>query len=277
MLPDFIIIGTQKGGTTSLHFYLGQHPEIAVSWPKELNFFIEEHNWHRGRAWYGSHFNRKARVRGEASPNYTAYPCFTGAAERMHEVVPQAKLIYVLRDPIERLISNYVHVVSEGREQRPAAQVLLQAEPNGYMSRSRYASQLEQYLRYYPMERILILSSEELYANRQVALRNTFRFLGVNADYDSIRFRATHNRSKNMRSRTPLGRRLFLLAKRLPLHLAGHDLGSHIGYALSFPFSRAIPRPTLAPEVRADLADRLADDLARLRSLTGRRFSEWSC
>ena len=69
MLPDFIIIGTMKGGTTSLHHYLSQHPEIFMSKQKELNFFIEERNRRRGLKWYESQFNGTERIRGEASPN----------------------------------------------------------------------------------------------------------------------------------------------------------------------------------------------------------------
>src|ERR687894_2292944 len=73
-LPNLIVIGAQKCGTSVLHYYLSLHPEVSMSRPKELNFFIEERNWPRGLDWYKSQFDGDARVRGEASPNYTAYP-----------------------------------------------------------------------------------------------------------------------------------------------------------------------------------------------------------
>src|SRR5205085_12476815 len=72
-LPNLIVIGAQKCGTSGLHYYLSLHPEISVSTPKELNFFIAERNWPLGLDWYRSHFDAEARVRSEASPNYSAY------------------------------------------------------------------------------------------------------------------------------------------------------------------------------------------------------------
>src|ERR671915_243608 len=77
-LPNLVIIGAQKCGTSVLHYYLGLHPEVSMSKPKELNFFIEERNWPRGVEWYRGHFDPEARVRGEASPNYSAFPQHDG-------------------------------------------------------------------------------------------------------------------------------------------------------------------------------------------------------
>ena len=77
MLPDFIIIGAMKCGTTSLHHYLSLHPDISVSRRKELDFFVAEENWARGLAWYESQFPDKGKVRGEASPKYTFNPRWT--------------------------------------------------------------------------------------------------------------------------------------------------------------------------------------------------------
>src|SRR6266480_7909195 len=80
-LPNLIVLGAQKCGTSGLHYYLSLHPEVWMSRPKELNFFLEERNWNRGVDWYRRHFDPDARVRGEASPNYTAYPHHLGVAE----------------------------------------------------------------------------------------------------------------------------------------------------------------------------------------------------
>ena len=88
-LPNLVVIGAQKCGTSGLHYHLGLHPEISMSKPKELNFFIEERNWPRGLDWYRAHFDARATVRGESSPNYTAYPQHLGVPERMHSVDPR--------------------------------------------------------------------------------------------------------------------------------------------------------------------------------------------
>jgi len=108
-LPNLIIIGAMKCATTSLHYYLNLHPQISMSEEKELDFFIHKNNWHKGIEWYKTNFTGNASVYGESSPNYTKYPFFNGVPERMHAVVPDAKLIYVVRDPIERIISHYIH------------------------------------------------------------------------------------------------------------------------------------------------------------------------
>ena len=89
-LPNLIVIGGLKCGTTSLHHYLGLHPRIEMSRPKELNFFVSELNWDLGADWYASHFDRSAQIRGETSPHYTNLPRFTGVAERMRELLGAA-------------------------------------------------------------------------------------------------------------------------------------------------------------------------------------------
>jgi hypothetical protein len=90
VLPNLIIIGGMKCGTTGLHFYLGLHPEVSMSRQKEVNFFVGERNWAKGIEWYKSHITGEVKVYGESSPSYHAG---TGVPERMASVVPQAKLI----------------------------------------------------------------------------------------------------------------------------------------------------------------------------------------
>ena len=128
-LPNLIVIGGLKCGTTSLHHYLNLHPEIAMSRPKELNFFVAELNWDLGPDWYASHFDRAAPVRGETSPHYTNLPRFGGVAERMREVLgAEARIVYMVRDPIDRMLSHYLHNVGGGYESRPLETAL--ADPD---------------------------------------------------------------------------------------------------------------------------------------------------
>src|SRR3954454_1582153 len=104
MLPNLIVIGAAKAGTTSLHHYLDLHPQIAMSRWKELDFFSKEFD-RDGLRWYESQF-ADAPVRGESSPSYTRHPENPGAAARMASVVPDAKLIYIVRDPVDRYVSS---------------------------------------------------------------------------------------------------------------------------------------------------------------------------
>src|SRR5437016_1007207 len=109
-MPSFIVIGAQKAGTTSLDSYLRTHPQVAMSSVKETNFFVEERAWGKGRRWYEGLFDAAgtATAVGEASPTYSMFPLFAGVPERMARLLPEARLIYLVRDPIERIRSAYI-------------------------------------------------------------------------------------------------------------------------------------------------------------------------
>jgi hypothetical protein len=134
-LPNLIIIGAQKRATTSLHYYLGLHPQVAMAREKELNFFILERNWPKGIAWYRSQFTGPGSIHWETSPDYTYHPVLGDVAARTHAVVPGAKLIYILRDPVERILSHYVHDWARGAEHRTISQALADLTANRYISR----------------------------------------------------------------------------------------------------------------------------------------------
>src|SRR5687768_8813331 len=102
-LPNLIIIGAMKCGTTSMHGYLRRHRQIEMSGTKELDFFIAGRNWEKGPDWYASQFPGGTAIRGESSPNYTSALIFPGVPERMHSVVPDARLLFMVRDPVDRI------------------------------------------------------------------------------------------------------------------------------------------------------------------------------
>ena len=115
MLPNLVIIGAMKCGTTSLHYYLDQHPDISMSAKKETNFFTPR-GFDKGVEWYEQQFTGGTRICGEASPNYSYFDRFPGVPERMHSVIPEPRIIYMVRNPIRRILSQYVHECSAGRE-----------------------------------------------------------------------------------------------------------------------------------------------------------------
>jgi hypothetical protein len=273
-LPNLIIIGAMKGGTTSLHYYLNLHPHISMSREKELYFFVGERNWNKGIEWYKSNFTGKAKIYGEASPGYTNYPTFKRVPERMHSVVPDAKLIYIVRDPIERLISHYVHYYAEGLESQPLAEALADfACP--YVQRSQYAMQLELYLKYYPLSSILIITQEDLLRRRRATLQEVFRFLGVDDSFYSLRFAITMHRTRDKRRLNPIGKRLVRLPGMGALKQLAPDVHWHLERWLCYPFSHQVERPALAEPLRQALVDYLKDDIDRLRAYSGRAFEEW--
>lgn len=274
-LPNLIIIGAMKCGTTSLHYYLNLHPEIYMSAQKELAYFAEGYNWKRGEAWYRSWFGPEVPVRGEASPHYTAFPRHLGVPERMHALVPDAKLIYLVRDPVERILSHYQHQFAARREHRPLAEAVFDLE-KGYFDRSRYYLQIQQYLPYYPLERILILDQEDLRCRRAETLRAVFRFLGVDPHFKDPRLHWERHRSSRKRRKTDFGHQLSQTA---PLRWLRQQPLRYRWWAeelVYWPFSRPVPRPAFSPALRREVEERLADDAARWRSFTGRPFETWS-
>ena len=185
--PNLIVIGGLKCGTTSLHHYLNLHPEVAMSRPKELNFFVEELNWPLGTDWYEGHFDLTSPVRGESSPHYTNRPRFEGVAERLAETAPDARLIYMVRDPIDRMLSHYLHNVGGGYDGRPLEEAL--ADPDtAYVDRGRYFFQLEPYLERFDRDRIELVTREELKTDRAATMRRVFGFLGVDETFTSDQF-----------------------------------------------------------------------------------------
>ena len=183
-LPDLVVIGAMKCGTTSLHAYLDAHPDVGMSRPKELNFFFgpeDAGNWHRGVGWYAAHFDPVCAVRGEASPGYTS-PSHPEVAGRMAALVPSARLLYAVRDPVRRAVSQYGHHRREGSETRLPAEALLDPASQ-YVSRGRYLERLEPFLATGAFDgRITVVAQEEMEADLGTTMRRVFADLGVDPD-----------------------------------------------------------------------------------------------
>jgi hypothetical protein len=278
-LPNLIVIGGLKCGTTSLHHYLSLHPEVSMSRPKELNFFVAELNWELGTEWYASHFDRDAAVRGESSPHYTNLPRFASVAERMHSVIPETRIVYMVRDPIDRMLSHYLHNAGAGYEPRGVEQALGDPE-SSYLSRSRYAMQAEPYLAAFGDERVSIISREELRDDRAATMRRVFELCGVDAGFHSEQFEREWETGSARAKEGGGGFRLMDRAVRLPGLRALDRNFDRLPESLRWlverlvhdPGSGAAPKPELPDEVRSRLVELLRDDVARLEAIAGRRF-----
>jgi hypothetical protein len=272
-LPNLVVIGAQKCGTSGLHYHLGLHPEVSMSRPKELNFFIAERNWPRGVDWYRSHFDARATVRGEASPNYSAYPHHLGVAERMHSLIPNARLIYVVRDPLERIASHWVHNYAKRREKGNLAATL--THPNtSYVIRSQYHMQLSQFLNHFRREQLLVLEQDDFRVDRQETLRRVFEFVGVDSSFEHPSFhRERHQTSRKTRVSRFAGR-----IERVSSSRRGRRLPAVVWLALDakLPLRRPIERPDVRGALSDEVLGVLQEDAERLRALTGRRFESWS-
>jgi hypothetical protein len=208
VLPDFLIIGTQRGGTTSLYKYLVQHPNLAHALTKELRYF--DLNYAKGLDWYRSRFPtsrhrevelRRSGVRlvvGEASPDYLFHPF---APARVAETLPDVKLIVLLRNPVDRAWSHYWHQFKRGHETLPFTDALA-AEPDrlageldriladpsyvsyerhhhSYQARGVYDEQLQTWFRHFPPERFLIERSENFFEDPPLVFKRVISFLGL--------------------------------------------------------------------------------------------------
>jgi hypothetical protein len=272
-LPNLVVIGAQKCGTSGLHYQLSLHPEIWMSRPKELNFFIEERNWSRGQDWYRHYFDARGKVRGESSPNYTAYPQHVGVPERMRSVVPDAKLVYVVPDPLERIAAHWVHNYAKRREKGDLAATLTHANAS-YVVRSQYHMQLQRFLAHYPFEQILVLEQEELRSAPVETLRRVFEFIGVDPGFSHPHFGAQRHET----SRKTRASRLAVRLERLSRGRLGRVVPKNLWLAIDKKLGRR--RPIDRPDVRAalgpDVVQVLREDAERLRELTGRQFAHWS-
>jgi hypothetical protein len=286
-LPNFFIIGAAKAGTTSLHHYLDLHPQIQMSAVKEPNYFAGAPNgipYPVGRVdrldEYERLFDPAFEVRGEASPSYTSAPRRSGVPERIAELVPEAKFVYLVRDPIARTVSQYQMLVAAGKERKSLPEAIAGldgADPHSFYltCQSFYARQLELYLRRFAQERVLVVDQTDLLAEREATLREVFSFLSVEEDFTSAQFEAELFRGGERRVYPRFFTRFVKPVAAAPFR----RLPAGVRNSLRRPLERAlptVPRPELDQELRDRLGELFGGDVERLRELTGRRFASWS-
>lgn len=276
-----------KCGTTSLHHYLGEHPDIQkLPAMKETNFFSGPPNGIpyppgsrriESLEAYEQLFDASINVRGEASPCYTLYPRRKGVPERIKELIPDIKLIYLVRDPVARAVSQYHFSVSVEDEQRslPEALGTLTDPYSLYTCPGFYAMQLERYLRHFPQENILTVDHAELLADRQTALRKIFAFLSVDENFISPRFTEEMNTGKEQRTYSNFivwqrRAQASRLIQRLPSRLR-----RSMRLTVERLISRPLERPGLDDRTRTRLQELYTDDVGQLRALTGMTLTTW--
>jgi hypothetical protein len=281
-LPTFIVIGAMKAGTTSLFHYLRGHDQIFMSKIKELDFFVAEGNWSRGLDWYRQQFAGAgdALARGEASTLYTKYPQYDGVPERIARVVPDVRLIYVVRDPLARMRSHYQHRVKTGAETAPP-EVALVEDPI-YLAYSSYGMQLERYLEHFPREQILVVTSEALRSDRRATVQGVYDFLGVDSSQVPDVIGTEFYRTAERRTYPPavwwvrqMAKKHVPQAKRAK-ELVDSVLARRAVEGAERDASGRVERDeVISAELRARLADLLHDDVARLRAHMPPEFDGW--
>lgn len=284
--PNFFIIGAMKCGTSALHTHLAAHPEIFMSEPKEPSHFVDpavlRKVWpemaHRGFAREAPYLalfegSAGARIIGESSTNYTKRPRIDGVVERFAATVPDARFLYLMREPVTRTLSHYWHLVRAGREHRPPTQAL--EGDSHYLEVSDYAFQLEPYLARFGQERILLLTTEALAADPLGTVQMVYGWLGVAPDFvpPDVRSRVGATPSTFQRRRRPLHR----LRSSSLWHRIRHLVPQGVKAAGRRAYlGEEIAVPETPPALVAHLRARLEPRVAALSRLTSRDFPEWS-
>lgn len=280
MLPDFVVIGGMKCGTTALWRYLRQHPGIHVP-PnrKNLNFFLQQDNWSRGLDWYESFFAGSpsdVSAIGEVSTEYTKYPFFPGVPEKLSQVLPKAKLVYLVRHPIRRIVSQYLHLVNAGTETRTFDEAIRGGDPNPYLRYSQYYYQLEQFFPFFPQNAILVLTAEKLRREPALALDELARFVGAAPGWRPSEEIVVHTRAEK-RNWNRLGRRL----KKSPELFRAYQYYSErlpppLGVWLQRMTGRVAEVPAISPDTRRYLLEVLQPDVERLQEFLGSSSLLWA-
>jgi len=262
-LPDFVIIGAMKAGTTSLFMYLDTHPQISRCRIKEPSFF-SDHAWDKGLPWYQSLYQDNDALKFEASTSYTRFPKIKYVPERMKEVVPKVKLIYVIRHPIDRIISQLHHMIID--KKLPADAPIHTTEfweTHGLqcVMNSHYYLQLSEYLKYFGRERIHVIKFEDLVLKPAEILNHILMFLGIKEDFfsEDMVFKQFNERSTRAFIKYPVLHRILSAASRRGLLPAIAPRLAEV----------PVKRPVLTGRIREFLWDHVRDDLAQLEFWLG--------
>ena len=262
-----IIIGAMKSGTTSLFRYLSQHPELAPTSDKELNYFADDDNWARGADWYESHFDfdpTMHRYAMEASTHYTKRPSFPNAADRMAQVDADFKLIYLVRDPIRRMESHLTHGLYKGwlGERKH-----IKDHPH-VIAVSRYHYQLEAFRAHFPKDDLLVMRLGQLKEDPHAVVERVLEFLDLPTDIDLDTGRR-HNSSREKTVDRGVWR---VLNKTGPLEEAVSNL---LPTGARRALGESVERQELSDNEREYVAEELADDMKRLREEYGVDTDAW--
>jgi hypothetical protein len=245
---------------------------------KEMRFFWRD-DWRDRIDWYQSHFAEMTTpIRGEATPAYSSYPFHAGVAERIHTIIPDVRLLYIVRDPIARIVSHYVQQRADGDRRSFEARMDEYDKPdNSIVCPSRYATQVEQYLKLFSASQLLVIDQRQLKHQRRSTMRRIFAFLGVDQNFWSPALEQELNTRADKYTLTPMGERLFHgwidpTCRRL-MQRRWSGLRPAVRRILS---EEITERPVIEGELRDRLVAMLEPEADRLRELTGEPFASWS-
>jgi len=293
-LPDFVVIGAAKAGTTTLHAYLRDHPQVYMAEPKEPEFFARDMQWKKGIKWYRSLFREATRDMhvGEASTKYSNDAAFPDAANRLTQTLDRPKLIYMVREPVSRAYAHWQQRIKTrqnvGYEVDPThAETFEKAisRSNEYLAGSDYHRQLLRYLNCgIPLSRIQVIVFEEFAASPHHHLRMLAEFLGIAPEpFDEMEERKTNVAAEHFERhvRLELRRKLLQVPGTKALNEIVPVRMKEFGYTclrrsiVGERICRQLTPPRMKGATRRELNEYFQPSVNRLEKLLGREFRAW--
>ena len=271
VLPNLLIIGAMKSGTSSLHDYLSLHPEIFMSDLKEIHYFDDDNFLVKNEEWYKSFFKTDKKIIGCSPQNYSKAhnKYYQNIPGRIKELIPDVKLIYIVRDPVERYKSH----VLESYYCDPPEDIKYSQESGNYLKTGMYYLQISEYLKFFDMSQIHVLSLEDLVKNKLHELNRVFRFLGVSEMTNESKFDFISNKSESKAHPRVISSSLWFRVGNKLLPGLTAIIARHLAQKF---YSIQTRKPQLSEIEELELREQFKDDVAQFRELTGMQFENWS-
>lgn len=262
---NFLIIGAAKSATTSLSDILSRHPDICFSQLKEPQFFSDS-NWRDGLIAYHSQFKFEAKLYGEGSTNYTKRPLFNpNICDDIYEYNSDMKFIYIMRHPIDRIISQYIHLYNRGYEDSKDLDQLITTNSN-YLDTTRYGMQIQPYIKRFGRDNILLLFFEDYISNPQMTTDQVYDFLDIeshNIDQKVINQNKSFDR-RILHYKYDDPKTLWLKLKKLGLIIKNYFNKDFIA-----------GKPIISQKTKDFIFSELESDISTIERLSNRDLSHW--
>lgn len=273
MRVDFTIIGAQKCGTTSLAFLLAQHPGICFSKEKEPGYFNKVDDWEIGLEGYHKLFSpENGQICGEASTMYTFLPEWQDTHSKLYAYNPEMKLIYIMRNPVERIISNYAHDLVRG---------IVRGKPEDaifrhpfYVNRSRYHLQIRPYLERFPRENVLLLVFDEFISDQKRSLEQIAGFLGLEmSGFEDVEAAEEHKTLNNWYLK-------YDVVRKVANTSLFQTVRPHIPSGIRKPIRRFLSdrlqiKPSVSKETRRTIWRLVEEDVRGIEKILERTLDSW--
>lgn len=284
-LPDFVVIGALRAGTTTLDALLSQVDSICLTAFKESNYFIDQMNFQKGAEWYEDLFSDTSKVCGDISPNYCSCDRFRGVPERIHEVSPNAKIMYVVRDPVARARSHYQQIWSVDKDIPEPEKLIGTAVGDHILDGSRYMKQLNPFLEYFPRENVKVIRFQNLTKDPRGTLMEVCDFLNIaisETELDKAQPQ-WRNSSRSLAATPQWWKKTADWAKRndsklvrKTVDLIPRSLALKVKSVVTPKNESAIQPPDFDDKIKREIAELVKEDAEQFRTWTGMSFEGWS-